>query len=217
MERKMEKNERSQVKYSKRLYYDTINFSTSSAHTTINNRGVDNINWRIMFKSSSMPSYDVSKLAIYKKNNPPVKPTRVIGGSATITHIPFSRRSRNNFLDETWIQLDESSVNECWRKVGRIRCVDRDEGTMTARAIRMTPHDAEIVKGWLYHECFPRLMQALEDQPIAFKDNSAVMRDFMSHIIFKGKEFYDCVIAHPSLCLYLCGNTYPIWTWLFSL
>jgi len=104
-----------------------------------------------------------------------------------------------------------------WALMRRVGCCDKDEGRMTKCCISLSPDDCRTVLYMINGKFLPALKTALTDIPIMDGINVSEYNDLLTHIIAKGPEFYDGMIANPIVSLYLCDQFYPVYTWLSQL
>ena len=107
-----------------------------------------------------------------------------------------------------------SEISEFWRLITRVVCLDKDEGIMTPRSIGQITHQKNMILNHLNNRFIPKLKEALSNTPINDGIDQKDMNDLLTHIVFKGKAFYDAIVADPMFGLYLCDQYYPIYTWL---
>ena len=107
-------------------------------------------------------------------------------------------------------------IDMFWKIIGRIRCVDKDDGRMSATCIRFNLTDYRLTLAMLDYHFIPKLKAKLTEVPFD-RLSEIEQKNFFTHIIAKGKEFYSWVLSSPSICLYILEkNYYPIYQWILQ-
>jgi hypothetical protein len=211
------------------MYFDKYkNASYLSLYHGINitdsDRGLPKINWKLLYKNVGCFT-NVSELL--KKGFPDSDTVHSNAICLRSTHkntsvSDFRYESECNNIDE--LKNDSSPMNTpikqqdenlFWEIISGIRCLDKDEGTMTNRSIKLSPIMKKHVIKMLIRKYFDELSHAITDVALPFDDEKN-RHNFMTHIITKGKVFYDGILNVPSVCLYLCDNYYPIYDWIIA-
>ena len=61
----------------------------------------------------------------------------------------------------------------------------------------------------------PTMINAMSEQP--FDDAAQTMeekKNVITHIATKGRPYFDNMCRNPSVVLFMCTNTYPVYTWI---
>jgi hypothetical protein len=210
-------------------YMDSQYFSTVNKYYKIKStRDVPLVDWELLFDASNCNKYDVSKILKKSRVSEGNKTGIVINDTVQYTpdiveesklDSPISELSydtpelKNDSLPITDRQITQQDDVLFWSIISNIVCLDKDEGRMTNLSINL-PHISKAhVMRMLHEKYFSELTQALIDVPLPFYDER-INRNFMAHIIIKGKQFYNGILNNPDICLYLCDNYYPIYDWL---
>jgi hypothetical protein len=198
-------------------------YISSFRHNKITNssRDVPKIDWKLLIEASAKTNYDVSKLL--KKKSPHIKCIDIVkdSGSEDLVNISDNEllsnlhESKNDVLPVMNIPITQHDETSFWRIISSIRCLDKDEGRMTNRSIKLSNTHKKHVLRMLHGKYFAELQHAIVDLPLPFDDEKTI-HNFMSHIIAKGKSFYNGILTDPVVCLYLCDNYYPIHDWISS-
>lgn len=107
-----------------------------------------------------------------------------------------------------------SADDNFWRLISKTVCLNRDEGHMTKKNIKLTPNEQSYVLDMINRKYLPELTAALNDISTSLEDNELEYKNFLTHIIFKGREFYDMALQIHDIVLYMKYIYYPIYTWL---
>lgn len=107
-----------------------------------------------------------------------------------------------------------SADDNFWRLISKTVCLNRDEGHMTKKNIKLTPNEQSYVLDMINRKYLPELTAALNDISTSLEDNELEYKNFLTHIIFKGREFYDMALQIHDIVLYMNEIYYPIYTWL---
>jgi hypothetical protein len=135
-----------------------------------------------------------------------------ISDNVLLSNLHESKNNVSHVMNMPITQHDETLF---WRIISSIRCLDKDEGRMTNRSIKLSNAHKKHVLRMLHGKYFAELQQVIVDVPLPF-DDEKTRHNFMSHIIAKGKSFYNGILTTPVVCLYLCDNYYPIHDWISS-
>jgi hypothetical protein len=129
----------------------------------------------------------------------------------SITPILNTFESKSEIYNDNYTQLD---IDLFWKKIKKIKCIDKDEGRMTYRNVKLNTFSKDHIIKLLDIKFLKELENAIKDIPIPFTKGQPEYNNFLTHIIAKGKPFYEGIKMNPVVCLYLCDNYYPIYTWL---
>ncbi len=116
-------------------------------------------------------------------------------------------------LSSLQIGIESGNDQRFWNMITSIRCYDKDEGIMRETNIKFPKYKCKEILQNINRVYMPVLKNKLEP----YLNNIELEEDkknFMTHIICKGKQFYDVVLNDPTVCLYLCDKYYPLHTWL---
>jgi hypothetical protein len=107
-----------------------------------------------------------------------------------------------------------SADDNFWRLISKTVCLNRDEGHMTKKNIKLTPDEQGHVLDMINRKYLPELKEALNDISTSLEDDELEYKNFLTHIIFKGREFYEMALQIHDIVLYINEIYYPIYTWL---
>lgn len=110
--------------------------------------------------------------------------------------------------------IDESDF---WALISRIRCCDKDEGGMTKNNIRLNNDECRDVLLMINGKYIPELKTVLTNIPILDGIDASDYNNLLTHIIAKGRAFYNGIMENPVVSLYLCDQFYPVYTWINQL
>ena len=116
-------------------------------------------------------------------------------------------------LSSLQIGIESGNDQRFWNMLSGIRCYDKDEGIMRETNIKLPKYKCKEILRNINNVYMPVLKNKIEP----YLNNIELEEDkknFMTHIICKGKQFYDVVLNDPTICLYLCDKYYPLHTWL---
>jgi len=110
------------------------------------------------------------------------------------------------------IGVESGSDKRFWNMIRVIRCYDKDEGLMTEKSIKLPKFKCKEIIRKINYTYMPVLKNKIEQ----YLNNIEMenRENFMTHIICKGKDFYNIILSDPSICLYLCDKYYPLHTWI---
>ena len=113
-------------------------------------------------------------------------------------------------------ELDKQNTEtqEFWNIISKVQCLDKDEGNMTRGNIRSVLPHRDMVLRLLRDKFIPKLREVLSSTPLSDGIDVDEYDNLLTHIVFKGKVFYDAIVVDPIFSLYLCNQYYPIYTWL---
>ena len=103
-----------------------------------------------------------------------------------------------------------------WNIMAEINCVDSDDGHMSIMSIHLTKNQCVHTLKHLDNLFIPYLKTYLDELNILTLMDNDNYTNFLTHIIAKGKNFYNYIIKNPECSLYMCDQYYPIHTWLAS-
>lgn len=105
-----------------------------------------------------------------------------------------------------------------WEIISKLRWPDSDEQTASSLYIlnRLSRGEILILKNFIYHH-IDVLRRTFREYEILSQLSEIEKTDFLSHIVAKGKEFYDNIIEEPMLCLPWIENRLfqPFYTYLY--
>lgn len=101
-----------------------------------------------------------------------------------------------------------------WSTISRFRYCDRDEGYVSKNHIRLNRDEKIFIKRMLDFRFIPQMKTILDETPIHDGIDASEYNNLITHIIFKGKLFYEGIIQNPIVSLYLCNQYYPIYSWI---
>ena len=101
-----------------------------------------------------------------------------------------------------------------WDIISQIQYCDRDEGHVDSNYITFNKDARKFLLSKLNDILIPILKKKIQTVSSFENLDNIQIKNFMTHIIFKGPEFYKAVILDPDLSLYLYNNYYPIYDWL---
>jgi hypothetical protein len=104
-----------------------------------------------------------------------------------------------------------------WHLIRRINCYDKSDGRMTKNNIVLSHNECLDVITIIDLKYIPKLKECLVDVPIMDGIDISDYNNLLTHIIAKGEDFYNGIIANPMVSLYLCDQFYPVYTWLKQL
>lgn len=116
-------------------------------------------------------------------------------------------------LSSLQLGIESGNDQRFWNMLSGIRCYDKDEGIMRETNIKLPKYKCKEILRNINNVYMPVLKNKIEP----YLNNIELEEDkknFMTHIICKGKQFYDVVLNDPIICLYLCDKYYPLHTWL---
>ena len=121
-------------------------------------------------------------------------------------------KKKNEKKVSTLYQL--ADLTDFWRAVGLVRCLDKDEGAMTKANVRPLYSRRAIILNLLDTTFIPKLKEVLESTPLSDGIDKHEYNNLLTHIVFKGKMFYEAILIDPVISLYLCSQYYPIYDWI---
>ena len=101
-----------------------------------------------------------------------------------------------------------------WNIMSELNCVDSDDGHMSIRSVRLTKKQCAHSLKHLDNLFIPYLKTYLDELNILTLIGADNYKNFLTHIIAKGKNFYNYIIENPECSLYMCDQYYPIYEWL---
>lgn len=103
-----------------------------------------------------------------------------------------------------------------WTMISRINCVDRDEGLLYKNDIlrKFSMREVIFLLEQINNIYIPILKAKLNNVPLLQTIGDENYNNILTHIIVKGKIFYEGIINNPEVSLYLCNQFYPIHDWL---
>ena len=104
-----------------------------------------------------------------------------------------------------------------WNIMLELNCVDSDDGHMSILSVRLTKNQCAHALKHLDNLFIPYLKTYLDELNILTLMGSDNYNEFLTHIIAKGKNFYNYIIENPECSLYMCDQYYPIYEWLSRL
>lgn len=127
-------------------------------------------------------------------------------------YTPYEEKKEND------IEIDNESIIDdrtFWQYISKIRCVDKDDGRMTKKSIKLTVSEcrATLVR---MNELIRFMVEHVKNTPLITLVPESECTNLFSHIISKGEEFYKAVISDYTFGLYLQDQYYPIHYWLES-
>ena len=109
--------------------------------------------------------------------------------------------------------MTRKHIEKFWTIMRKIRCIDKDEGRMTASRVSMSAADKNLVILLMDNRFIPMLRRSLDEVPFETLSEQD-QKNFFSHVIAKGEVFFNGILENPIISLYLLNNFYPIYTWL---
>jgi predicted phosphoadenosine phosphosulfate sulfurtransferase len=88
---------------------------------------------------------------------------------------------------------------------------------MSESSINLDYNKKTFVQTKLDSIFIPILKKKLSDTAVFNGIEENNINNFITHITFKGKVFYNAIINNPDLSLYLCTQFYPIYDWILPL
>jgi hypothetical protein len=125
-------------------------------------------------------------------------------------NVEISQQSQQQVVE----YMDESQF---WSYINQIRCCDKDEGRMTKNNICLSSVECQNILMSIDDKYIPELKISLTNIPIMDGIPSSDYCNLLTHIIAKGKPFYNGIIENPMVSLYLCDQFYPVYTWINQL
>ena len=122
-----------------------------------------------------------------------------------------NEENKNTNNDNSFETINE---DDFWKLIDRIRCCDRDEGIMSKNSIKLPTLECRNVLSMIDTKYIPELNAAMSDVPILDGVDISEINNLLTHIICKGKIFYNGIIENPTVSLYLCDQFYPVYTWI---
>lgn len=125
--------------------------------------------------------------------------------------------SETNNIEETKNDDEEQINSSFWNMISRLRWYDRDEGmylnphTITRK---FTRDEATFLLRCIKNIYIPKLSEKLIETNIFNIVSSASHNNILTHIILKGKVFYNAILDSPDVCLYLHDQYYQCYDWL---
>lgn len=115
--------------------------------------------------------------------------------------------------DEEMIQEEN---NAFWQIIRKIMWYDRDEGIRCSNDIHRNINRIELIfiKSQINSRFIPLLKSVLLNTPLFENLDERDQYNIMTHIILKGKEFYNGIIQNPFVSLYLFEQYYPAYDWM---
>jgi hypothetical protein len=141
-----------------------------------------------------------------------------LNGTQTENKSNQLQETKNN-LNTTENKVDFNNPDIIfWGIVGRIRWFDKDESLMTKSSlIRINHFQLNIIMRSMIDKFIPELKDKLDTICLLESLSEDEHNNIMSHIIMKGRQFYDCILACPEISLYLAENYYPAYKWIAEL
>jgi hypothetical protein len=101
-----------------------------------------------------------------------------------------------------------------WGIIDSVQLYDRDELNMSESSINLDHNQKTFVLTKMDSVFIPILKEKLSDTAVFDGIEANDINNFITHITFKGKIFYNAIINDPDLSLYLCTQFYPIYDWI---
>lgn len=131
--------------------------------------------------------------------------------------IPNSETDHTDSESESEVKSNNEHLTETqfWNLITRYSIFDRDERNMTSRNIRYTYDEATRLLYYLDTYIIPTMINAMSNQPF---DDAALTdedkKNVITHIAMRGSDYFNNMCNNPSVVLYMCTITYPIYTWI---
>ena len=109
--------------------------------------------------------------------------------------------------------LYDSAVKDFWNIVKKIRISEPDDIIITINNLNIAQRDISLVMS-MVDNLSKELSMIFKINNITPLIPSDQYDNLITHIIFKGYNFYSEVLNNPDICLYLIDNHYPIKDWL---
>jgi hypothetical protein len=124
----------------------------------------------------------------------------------------------NNNIQEKKIKennnIQEKNNIQFWNIINNLQWYDRDEGMIDNITRQDILENKLFIFSNLESYFIPELKITLINLPIRTILNESEYNNFISHIVFKGTQFYNAVTESPDLCLYLLYNYHPVYNWV---
>jgi hypothetical protein len=103
-----------------------------------------------------------------------------------------------------------------WNMISRITWYDRDERHMYVYMAlnRFTTNEKSYILQQINDIYIPKLKEKLTNVPLLQTVESDNHNNILTHIIMKGKVFYNGILNNPEVSLYLYDQYYPVYDWL---
>ena len=179
-----------------------------------------NYDKRLLGNTNKLVDYNIVMTDINNILHGPVRDYNIFKKKETekkneLQKLDFSNLTNSNLIRRIILFVKHNPV--FWRLVKKLNCYDRDEYTMNIHSIDIySTGEKEFLLEKINSIFIYILTLKLKDIPVLDGINSIDYNNFMTHIIFKGAEFYMAIILNPEMSLYLCDQFYPIHDWLNS-
>jgi hypothetical protein len=124
----------------------------------------------------------------------------------------------NNNIEEKKEKEKENNIEEenaqFWNLIDNLHWYDKDDGKMDIISLHNIRENHSFIFGKLETYFIPKLKIDLNNLHVRDILNESDYNNFISHIVFKGTQFYNAVTESPDLCMYLLYNYHPIYNWL---
>lgn len=196
------------------------------SNTTLDTNRLVEINWKEnidkiieMSTTSKDIKIDIAPSLIQKKKLSKKKKPKMIKIKDLITrkNVSETNNIEETIIEETKNDDEEQINNSFWNMISRLRWYDRDENmylnphTITRK---FTRDEATFLLRCIKNIYIPKLSEKLIETNIFSIVASASHNNILTHIILKGKVFYNAILDSPDLCLYLHDQYYPCYDWL---
>ena len=107
-----------------------------------------------------------------------------------------------------------NQIELCWELIKYITIYDRDESIIEYNHLLsyMSCQEYRYLKLYIDSKLIPELQKNILSL-LAYLDENE-HNNIMTHIIFKGRAFYEMVLQDYTVGLFLISNYYPIYNWI---
>lgn len=137
-----------------------------------------------------------------------------------------SDNKSNIEITKVYINDDESESEDhnmrilsFWDMLSGIRWFDKDERRMISNDLiqNVNMDQLRYIFEQIDETFIPELRTALNDVPLLQAIDDENHNNILTHIILKGKQFYEGIIQNPEVSLYLIPQYYPAYDWAMSI